>query len=162
MTSGPHSRSMPAQPLRLRLKPKGPITGYVDGGWWPRSRDLDAEIPELATVLSVRLGPVERVAYALDAWNSPPRRVDVDGHRVRLDGFHSQDRDIVHLTGTNGQRVSLLVIPPDATETAAHDAMMTAAHRDNADSPTAILRRIKSTRDSRTRRTPVYAAPDAG
>ena len=162
MTSGPHSRSMPPQPLRLRLKPKGPVTGHVDGGWWPRSRDLAAEVPELATVLSVRLGPIERVAYALDAWDSPPRRVDVDGRRVRLEGFRSQDRDIVHLTGMGGQRVSLLVIPPDTSEAAGHDAMMTAAHRDNADTPASILRRAKSTRDSGRRLTSVNTARDAG
>jgi hypothetical protein len=140
MTSGPHSRSIPAQPLRLRLKPKGPVTGYVDGGWWPRSRDLVAELPELATVLSVRLGPIQRIAYAMDGWEPPSGRVDVDGHRVRMEGFRSQDRDTVAVTGLNGQRLSLLVVPPDADETAAHDAMMTAAHRDNADSPASILR----------------------
>ncbi|MFC0105990.1 DUF5994 family protein [Kibdelosporangium aridum] len=28
----------------LRLKPKAPTTGYVDGAWWPRSRDLSARI----------------------------------------------------------------------------------------------------------------------
>lgn len=159
MTSAPHSRSMPAQPLRLRLKPKGPTTGHVDGGWWPRSRDLTAELPELATVLSVRLGPVERVAYAMDAWDSPPRRVDVDGRRIRLEGFRSQDSDVVHLAGIHG-RMSLLVIPPTASDTAGHDAMMTAAHRDNADSPAAILRRVQSTQDSDGRVTSVYAGPD--
>ncbi|MDT0352853.1 DUF5994 family protein [Pseudonocardia charpentierae] len=25
----------------------GPTTGWVDGGWWPRSRDLAAELPGL-------------------------------------------------------------------------------------------------------------------
>jgi hypothetical protein len=160
MMSAPHSRSTPAQSLRLRLKPKGPTTGHVDGGWWPRSRDLAAEMPELAAVLSVRLGPVERVAYAMDAWDSPPRRVDVDGQRIRLEGFRSQDRDIVHLTGTHG-RISLLVIPPAAGDTAGHDAMMTAAHRDNTDSPATLLRRVRSTRDSAPRLTSVYAGPDA-
>lgn len=140
MTSGPHTRSMPALPLRLRLKPKGPVTGYVDGGWWPRSRDLAAELPELAAVLSVRLGPIQRIAYAMDSWQPTSGRVEVDGRRVRLEGFHSQDRDVVAVTGLNGQRISLLVVPPDAGETAGHDAMMTAAHRDNADSPGSILR----------------------
>ena len=140
MTSGPHSRSNSTQPLRLRLKPKGPATGYVDGGWWPHSRDLAAELPELATVLSVRLGPILRISFAMDTWETPSGRVVVDGQRVRMEGFHSQDRDIVAVTGLNGQRISLLVFPPDADDTAGHEAIMTAAHRDNADSPTSILR----------------------
>lgn len=38
-------------PVRLQLKPEGPTTGFVDGAWWPRSRDLAAELPSLATAL---------------------------------------------------------------------------------------------------------------
>ena len=30
--------------LRLWLKPEAPTTGWVDGGWWPRSQDLAAEL----------------------------------------------------------------------------------------------------------------------
>jgi hypothetical protein len=37
----------PRLTLRLKLKPKAPTTGYVDGAWWPRSRDLSAELPAL-------------------------------------------------------------------------------------------------------------------
>ena len=43
MTSG--SQLHRAHQLRLRLKPKAPRTGYVDGAWWPRSHDLAAELP---------------------------------------------------------------------------------------------------------------------
>jgi hypothetical protein len=28
---------VPAQTPRLRLKPKAPQSGYVDGAWWPHS-----------------------------------------------------------------------------------------------------------------------------
>ncbi|MEV6611020.1 DUF5994 family protein [Kutzneria sp. NPDC051319] len=154
MTSGPHSHSNPAPSLRLRLKPKGPVTGYVDGGWWPHSRDLAAELPELAAVLSVRLGPIQRIAYAMDTWETAPNRVDVDGRHVRMEGFRSQDRDTVAVTGLNGQRLSLLVVPPDAGDTAGHDAMMAAAHRDNADSPSSILRGARVRRGAATSSTP--------
>jgi len=144
MASDPHSPSTPSQPtphlLRLRLKPKAPVTGYVDGGWWPRTRDLTAELPELAAVLAVRLGPVHRVAFAMAAWLPPPsRRLLVDGWPIRLEGFRSQDKDIVYVSGLDGRRICLLVIPPEAGDTAGHEAMMTAAHRDNADSPASIL-----------------------
>jgi len=140
MTSGPHSSSVSSQPLRLRLKPKAPTTGHVDGAWWPRTHDLTAELPELAEVLSVRLGPVHRVAFAMDAWETPPtRRLALAGRQVRLESFRYQDKNIVYVSGLDRRRISLLVIPPEAGAAAGHDAMMTAAHRGNADSPALIL-----------------------
>jgi hypothetical protein len=135
MTSGTHVHPT----VRLRLKPKAPASGYVDGAWWPRSRDLARELPGLVEVLGVRLGEVGRVAFALAAWGTAPRRVEIDGHQVRLEGFRSQDEDVVHVTGTDRRRISLLVIPPETAEAAGHSAMMTAAGRGNADSPTTIL-----------------------
>jgi Family of unknown function (DUF5994) len=127
--------------LRLKLKPKAPSTGYVDGGWWPRSRDLAAELPALVEVLSVRLGSVTRVAYTMSAWNSGPRRVEVDGHVVRLEGFRTQDENVVHLSGPDRTRISLLVVPPETAEEQAHEALMSASHRGNDDLPSAILGR---------------------
>ena len=129
----------PAPGLRLRLKPKARPTGYVDGGWWPHSRDLTVELPALAHVLAVRLGRLTRVAFALEAWDTPPRQVAVDGNSLRLEGFHSQDPYMLHVTGSDGSRLSLLVIPPEAAATAAHDAMMTASRRGNTDRPVEIL-----------------------
>jgi len=143
MTSGPRSHTMspPARhtPLRLRLKPKAPATGYVDGAWWPRSRDLAVELPALAEVLAVRLGRVERVAYALSTWDTAPRRLEVDGFRVRLEGFLYQDQNIMYVTGANRGRISLLVVPPVMAGSAGHDALMTAGRRGNADRPEEIL-----------------------
>jgi hypothetical protein len=137
MTSGPHLHAT-HQP-RLKLKPKAPATGYVDGGWWPRSADLAAELPALVEVLAVRLGPIAQVAYSLDAWVTPPRRLQINGARVRLEGFHSQDAHVLHVVGMDRRRISLLVVPTDAAENTAHDALTTAAERGNADSPARIL-----------------------
>jgi hypothetical protein len=78
MTSASTTRHAPlslpsdSRHLRLRLKPRGPVTGFVDGGWWPRSRGLPAELPALVAVLAVRLGPVESVSYNLDEWGHRP------------------------------------------------------------------------------------------
>jgi len=33
--------------LRLRLRGPGVVGGFVDGGWWPRTRDLSIELPPL-------------------------------------------------------------------------------------------------------------------
>jgi Family of unknown function (DUF5994) len=133
----PVGRPMPG--LRLRLKPKAPPTGYVDGGWWPRSRDLSVELPTLIRVLAVRLGRVTRVSFALEAWDNPPRQITVDGRPVRPEGFRSQDQYVLQLIGSGGPRMSLLVIPPEAGAAAAHDAMMVASGRGNTDRPVEIL-----------------------
>jgi hypothetical protein len=126
------------QNLRLRLKPRAPVTGFVDGGWWPRSRDLPAELPALLAVLELRLGRVESVSYNLDAWGSTPRKITIDGRLVRLAGYRSQHPATIDVHSA-GHRVTLLVVPPDATPEAAHGALMAAGHRGNADRVDALL-----------------------
>jgi hypothetical protein len=128
------------QALRLRLKPAGSTNGYVDGAWWPRSRDLAAELPALAQALTARLGSVWQVVFALTSWDSVPRRVQFDGHPVRLEGFHSQDENVVSVVSLDRQRIRLLVIPTNVSEAVSQDAMKIATTHDNADSPAAILK----------------------
>jgi hypothetical protein len=144
MTSASTTRRTPPdalsenQHLRLRLKPRGPATGFVDGGWWPRSRDLEAELPALLAVLAVRLGPVESVSYNLAAWNPAPRKITLDGRLVRLAGYRSQHPATVDVISA-GHRVTLLVVPPEDAPEAAHSALMAAGHRGNADRVDALL-----------------------
>ena len=149
MRSGPHLRvitppatlatEQPRQPLRLKLKPKAPITGYVDGAWWPRSRDLSTELPALLAVLAVRLGHVQRVSYNLTNWITAPRRIAVDGLTVRLGGFHSQHTHTVDVIGPNEPRITLLVIPPETEQATAHQALIRASGRGNTDNVNELL-----------------------
>jgi len=144
MTSASTTRSAPQsapsdnQHLRLRLKPRAPATGFVDGGWWPRSRDLPAELPALLAVLAVRLGPVESVSYNLDAWGPTPRKLTLDGRLVRLAGYRSQHPATIDVL-SEGHRVTLLVVPPEATPEAAHGSLMAAGRRANTDRIDALL-----------------------
>lgn len=136
MTSAPHPLStavteQPAHPRRLRLRPKAPTTGHVDGAWWPRSRDLVAELPALLAVLAVRLGDVMRVSYNLSEWSTAPRRVTADSGQVRLDGFNSRSAHTVDLVAADRHRLTLLVVPSDTDPVAAHRTMALAADRDN-------------------------------
>src|SRR6185295_2984246 len=106
IVSVPPTRVVPVrQPLLLRLKPAGSVGGYVDGGWHPRSRDLAAELPALTHVLTVRLGSVWRVVFALDSWDAAPRRIQLDGHSVRLEGFRSQDGNTISVVAADRSRV---------------------------------------------------------
>jgi hypothetical protein len=119
------------------LKPEiGPMVesaGHVDGAWWPRSRDLAAELPVLAEALAARLGRVERVSYNLTVWAATVRRIRVDGAPVRLAGYRLQDADTVDVLGQT-HRITLLVVPPEATEIAGHQAIALAADPANTDS----------------------------
>jgi hypothetical protein len=124
----------PEHTPRLRLKPKAPTTGHVDGAWWPRSDDLAEELPDLLAVLSVRLGPVGRVMYNLVEWAKMPPRLTTGGRAVRLDGYRSQPANTLQVRGIGRESVLLLVVPPGTDPDAAHEAMMTAATPDNASS----------------------------
>ena len=59
--------------------------------WFPRSRDLAVELPELIAELDRRGVRVERFTYALDAWLPVPRKLVVQGRIVRTGGFRSMD-----------------------------------------------------------------------
>jgi hypothetical protein len=131
-TSTPATAPPPTRPpgppgLRLQLDPTMAGTGAVDGGWWPHSRDPDAELPGLIAGLDTSLGPITRVALNLDAWDAAPRRVAVDGRHLRVGWFRHMDAHTIGLTRASQNRVVLLVIPPEATTTAAQTAMAMAA-----------------------------------
>lgn len=131
------------QSPRVQLKPATPDpggTGHVDGAWWPRSRDLTAELPVLLATLATRLGTVERVAYNLDEWQPAGRRLDGEGTRVRLDGFHSQLAGTVDVIGPRG-RVTILVIPPEQPAESARTIALATADGRNVDPVDVLLAR---------------------
>ncbi|MFI7680915.1 DUF5994 family protein [Actinophytocola sp. NPDC049390] len=130
------------QSLRLRMKPSTDTTrhaGYVDGGWWPRTRDLSDELPALLAALTDRLGTIERVAYRITEWAPAARRIDNDGRRVKLGGFHHQGANTVDVSGSSGTRVTLLVIPPDTGTRDAEAIARTSATAQNLDTTIALL-----------------------
>jgi hypothetical protein len=125
--------------LRLQLDPTMAGTGAVDGGWWPRSRDPDAELPGLIAGLESSIGPITRVALNLDAWDTAPRRVAVDRRRVRVGWFHHMDAHTIGVTRASQGRVVLLVVPPQATTAGAETAMSMAADAATSAGPADIL-----------------------
>ena len=128
----PPSQNGRHQP-RLKLKPEADPSGYVDGGWWPRSRDLAAELPALLTALAVRMGRIERVSFHLTTWGAAAaRKIEVGGSAVRLAGYRSQHPDTIDVISAR-QLITLLVVPPEAAAELAHRALVTAAQRGNTD-----------------------------
>src|SRR6202008_3417349 len=132
-------RHVPVSTPRLRLKPKAPQSGYVDGAWGPHSADLTAELPDLLSVLSVRLGPIGRVIYNVNEWAKPPAKFATGGRGGRLDRDRPQAGNTVQVLGLNGNKIDLLVVSPHADPDRAHAIMMAAAGPNNASTVDSLL-----------------------
>ncbi|MEU8783439.1 DUF5994 family protein [Streptomyces sp. NPDC048637] len=115
-------------PLRLMLAPAGTAPALLDGAWWPRSRDLTAELPALTTALDPRWGRITHVTVNPTFWPVIPPKVPVDGHVVGVGWFkEEQDPHKLLLLSYNAGRWDLLVIPPETSPAAAARLMTEAA-----------------------------------
>ena len=129
----------PEHTPRLRLKPKAPRSGYVDGAWWPHSDDLTAQLPDLLAVLSVRLGPIDRVLFNVNEWAKSTGKLITGGRAVRLDGYRRQPVNTVEIIGLNRSRIALLVVPPNSDPDEAHATLMAAASPSNESTVDGLL-----------------------
>ncbi len=126
--------------VRLELIDPPSARTTLDGAWWPRTSDLDAELAPLLEELSRRGIRATRVAFNPDSWAAAPRRLQVGDRTVRLGWFRHLDPQLLNLTGDLGRgRVDLLVVPPDTTQAAARRAFSAATDRTNGDEPTVLL-----------------------
>ncbi|WTF11684.1 DUF5994 family protein [Streptomyces sp. NBC_01613] len=144
ITDHPAMRAVPfrAPTARLALKPVSPLPGQVelDGAWWPRSRDLNDELPALADVLDPLWGRITRIAVNPRYWPIIPHRIYVNGHVVKVGWFTSEldPHKILLLSGTSG-RWDLLVIPPETTAPSAARLMAAASASTAAQSTATAL-----------------------
>ncbi|WP_314222948.1 DUF5994 family protein [Streptomyces zaehneri] len=99
--------------LRLSLAPVGSAPALLDGAWWPRSRDLAAELPSLTAALEPSWGRITRVTVNPTHWPVVPRKVPVGGHVVKVGWFLAeQDPHELLLLSYRTGRWNLLVVPP--------------------------------------------------
>lgn len=105
----------PTRTPRLLLRESETGTGpeQVDGAWWPWTNNLTAELHDLISVLTPRLGPTARVSFDWNAISLTQRSIDRrDG--VEVHGPEAgQPHGVMRLIGTNGTQVTLHVIPAD-------------------------------------------------
>jgi hypothetical protein len=105
---------IPAPPPRLSLAPTGSAPALLDGAWWPRSRDLHAELPALAAVLDPLWGRITRITVNPARWPAVPRKVSVAGHVMKVGWFRAeQDPHELLLLSYHAGRWNLLVVPPE-------------------------------------------------
>lgn len=130
-------QTAPDEP-RLSLDSVTPLQDGINGGWWPRSRDAGAELPALIAELNTRAGRVSRVALQADAFGNIPHQLTAGGHKVRVAWFRYMNPLTISVTMADRHRLTLLVIPPQASQVAAAKALSLAA-ADRAGPPEAIL-----------------------
>ncbi|ANS70691.1 hypothetical protein SLINC_8467 [Streptomyces lincolnensis] len=122
----------------VRLETTHDRRGVLDGAWWPRSRDISAELPALITALTEYLGPITRVGLDAAAWDALPTRLVVEDRVVRIDSFPVGD-DTILVTRGEADHFSLLVVPPPTAPDAARAAMAEAVRADNLTQAEQIL-----------------------
>lgn len=124
------SLTPPSTP-RLRMEPTGSPRTLLDGGWWPRSTDPIAELPGLVLTIDAIRGPITQLVLSAAGWDTYPRRLGVAGRVLRLGYFTNQPVNLLTALCENGERVDLLVVPPDTAQDAADAAMVLAATASN-------------------------------
>lgn len=126
--------------VRLRLA-GGLDPRRLDGGWWPRSRDLGAELGHLLRSLPPEVGRVRHVAAHHAGWRSHGDFVEVDGYAVKLGEL--PDGNEVVLTSARGA-IRLLVVPVLASPDDAATAMLASSTSRNRHSASEVLASIAS------------------
>ncbi len=89
-----------ASPLRLTLASR--LGNTIDGAWWPRTGLISRELPELVSVLEVRLG---RVIDINVNWSSLQRPPDLN-----WDGWRGIHQHVMTVSSCNA-RANLLIVP---------------------------------------------------
>ncbi|MQA32324.1 hypothetical protein GCU49_01915 [Modestobacter roseus] len=126
--------------VRVRLRREGTRADVpVDGAWWPRSRDLAAELPELVAALAGLGVRVERFTYPSTVWQPVERRIAVAGRIVRTGAFTSMDPQLVSLTVEDDRRLDLLVVPPEADALTGVRALRLAGLKENSGTAQRVL-----------------------
>lgn len=95
-------------PLRLRLKPRLG-DGALDGSWWPQSRDLSLELPDLVDNFPADWGQVQRVVFSRPDWDAAPHRVRVARGLIKVGSYPRDDMHQVWLSMSTHTMIRLSV-----------------------------------------------------
>lgn len=130
----------PRAPLRLRLS-ESPGRAALDGGWWPRTRDIDVELADLVDRFPVETGRVSRALYSRPDWDTQPRSVRVARGLLKTGSFPRDDAHVMVLSMSTRTWLRLLVVPPDQLE--GEQALRLAADPSNRSSASDILAALR-------------------
>ena len=126
MSTSPDHSPVASSPDRIALRSATDVGSFVDGGWWPDSLDLVAQLPALLLAgEAAGYRPARRVSFALTSWDGPtPRHSTMLDRVVKLGGFRSQDPAELSLIDSSGwRRMTLVVVPPGTDPAVARRAL---------------------------------------
>ena len=127
--------------LRLRLA-EHPGRDRLDGGWWPRTRDLALELAGLVNNFPPELGRIVRVRVSPPDWDATPRRIPVGSRSVKVDASSLGDTHVVYLTTSLRTMLSLLVVPSGFTQGQGEEALLAAATAGNTHAAPELLHEV--------------------
>ena len=129
--SAPAAALSPAATRQVRLHLAPTLgAGQLDGGWWPRTPDVAAELAALLDAVPESFGRVSRVSLCMPDWPEPhPMRSVQRGLPVKLGWFARMDPHTITLgsSGFGAARLVLLVVPPGLPAEQAERALDSAA-----------------------------------
>ncbi len=138
--AAPNSSVPPSDraPLRLRMT-ELPRTHPLDGGWWPQSRDLTAELADLVDNFPDGMGRIVRATFSPPDWDDQPRRVPIARGYVQTGFAAGDDSHVIMLRTSERTELCLLVVPPGMSDKQGEEALAAAVTPGYASSPGAIL-----------------------
>jgi hypothetical protein len=99
----------------------------LDGGWWPQSRDLTVELPDLVDHFPPEEGRVVGATFSPPDWEPAPSRIRVASGFVNAGSFPNDDTHTIELRMSGHITLRLLVVPPAMTGDQAEEALLAAA-----------------------------------
>ncbi|MEV0436028.1 DUF5994 family protein [Nocardia sp. NPDC050413] len=108
-----------AGPIRLMLRDRKTAPGPIDGAWWPRTDTPMTEMHQLVTAVGPQIGKLAQLGFD---WTADESGAD-------------EAARIMHLVGSNGASLALLVIPASTEAAAARSQMRWAAGKPRIQDP---------------------------
>lgn len=141
MTSSRRSALAAGEP-RLVIAQHLVLGDHLHGAWWPRSRDVNAEIAPLLRALTERFRSVLGVALNRDEWPGAPLTLHPAAiGRTKVSWYGLAESDLAVFRFDQHRRIRLLVVPPTTAEEIALTATLMAATRGNDLSTADVLAR---------------------
>lgn len=141
---------VPAQgrvPLRLSMA-SHPGRGRLDGGWWPQTRDLTVEFPDLVSHFPAEFGQIVRALYSPPDWEPVRRRIRVGHGFVEAETLPCDDTHLIHLNLSDRRVLRVLVVPPHYSDGEGGEALLAAATRGYAHTASALLETVRDSPDA--------------